>query len=52
MSSCHLILCTTICPEGTQKRPALALTQVPGRVTHLYLQYSGVLPLMLEGIKN
>lgn len=50
-------LSTTVCPEGTWRksgtlRPTLTLRQVLGRVTHLCLQYSGVLPLMLEGIKN
>uniref|UniRef100_A0A8C8TH18 NADH:ubiquinone oxidoreductase subunit AB1 n=1 Tax=Peromyscus maniculatus bairdii TaxID=230844 RepID=A0A8C8TH18_PERMB len=50
-------LSTTLCPEGTRRRPgtlqpSLALTQVPGRVTHLCRQYSDAPPLTLEGIKD
>ncbi|KAH0521508.1 Acyl carrier protein, mitochondrial [Microtus ochrogaster] len=50
-------LSITVCPEGTRRRfrtlqPALALTQVPGRVTHLCRQYSDTPPLTLEGIKD
>ena len=50
-------LSITVCPEGTRRRSgtlqsALALTQVPGRVTHLCRQYSDVPPLTLEGIKD
>ncbi|XP_040611113.1 acyl carrier protein, mitochondrial [Mesocricetus auratus] len=50
-------LSTTLCSEGTQRRPGslqpvLALTQVPGKVTHLCRQYSDAPPLTLEGIKD
>ncbi|XP_051011337.1 acyl carrier protein, mitochondrial-like [Acomys russatus] len=50
-------LSTTFCPEGIHRRPgtlqsALALVQVPGRVTHLCRQYSDTPPLTLEGIKD
>ncbi|XP_049999312.1 acyl carrier protein, mitochondrial [Alexandromys fortis] len=50
-------LSITVCPEGTRRRSgtlqsALALTQVPGRVTNLCRQYSDAPPLTLEGIKD
>ncbi|XP_051003547.1 acyl carrier protein, mitochondrial-like [Acomys russatus] len=50
-------LSTTFCPEGIRRRPgtlqpALALVQVPGRVTHLCRQYSDAPPLTLEGVKD
>ncbi|XP_021496308.1 acyl carrier protein, mitochondrial [Meriones unguiculatus] len=50
-------LSTTLRTEGTWRRPgtlqpALALAQVPGKVTHLCRQYSDAPPLTLEGIKD
>ncbi|XP_049992388.1 acyl carrier protein, mitochondrial-like [Alexandromys fortis] len=50
-------LSITVCLEGTRRRsgtlhPALAPTQVPGRVIHLCHQYSDASPLTLEGIKD
>nr|XP_044987037.1 acyl carrier protein, mitochondrial-like [Jaculus jaculus] len=50
-------LSTALCLTRTQMnpgatQPALLLAKLPGRVTHLYLQYSDAPPLMLEGIKD
>uniref|UniRef100_A0A8C5L1H9 Acyl carrier protein n=1 Tax=Jaculus jaculus TaxID=51337 RepID=A0A8C5L1H9_JACJA len=50
-------LSTALCLTGTRTNPGAAqpasvLAQVPGRVTHLYRQYSDAPPLTLEGIKD
>ncbi|XP_011800039.1 PREDICTED: acyl carrier protein, mitochondrial-like [Colobus angolensis palliatus] len=50
-------LSTGPCSAGTQTRlgplqPALKFAQVPGRVTQLCRQYSDMLPLTLEGIRD
>uniref|UniRef100_A0A8C5KW95 Acyl carrier protein n=1 Tax=Jaculus jaculus TaxID=51337 RepID=A0A8C5KW95_JACJA len=65
MVACVLSVCVRHLPTALAQLPrvpmlalawllstALLLTQVPGRVTHLYRQYSNAPPLMLEGIKD